>query len=1214
MARVLIVLDGDYRFSVGTATRPDFTYTVLVDALTAAGHQVTKAHRQTDASPGVTNNFNFATSVNLLDFDVLWLIGNQGRNVSSGSSTPVLPADQVAAIARFMEAGGGVFATGDHDSIGSVMCGRIPRVRSMRRWYGEGDNIAERTPNVPDNFPPMGMSMTGLTRADTTQRSTLSDYDLNNDGANENFVWFENQSDATPQPIVPTTTPTHPILRHAGNDITVMPDHMHEGDTLGEIPGYDYAQTVTLDLGGGNVQNFVEYPVVDGHREMPTVIATGQTVPFTSRIATYDPTLDFDGVIPTPGTINLLSTYDGRVSGVGRVVTGSTFHHYVDINLSGDSSVNTPAELALTGPDAAKNEGFGHAGAAPGTFDRIKAIFANITTWLARPRPSIQLILERSTFSQAEATANPDFDGAFLVVVDGLKPNQFPGGGITTLSPSQMQLDAWAPDIVPAVPAGISIVPTGVSSDAPGLPDRLQRITFTYRVTIGNAAFGFGSTTSNLQLDATLNSTAASAPMTDRAWMQLVKSGNPFMLDLANGNTTPWLSSDLRVFPVIAGGPPILGQSLAANASRSQALDFLRNLISGMSVAEFESLQTAQNASALSALPTTTGAPMRRVYNFAVARVRVPATGAAADDVRVFFRIFTSQTTAALTYEESPPGTPIRGYRRTGGANPIALPGTDATGNEWLSFPMFSAARVSPPESQTDDDNFGDLSPGTDTFFGALIDNNLNDPYLPPTPNSGGAPIDLPTLMMGEHQCIVAQIEYAGTPIPNGANPFTSDKLAQRNLALSEIANPGLDASRVALHTFEIEATPHAIGDGRLPDELLLDWRSGPPKGTEVQIHVPGWSADAVIALADRFYPRHDLRAVDAHTVALPGGGIRYLPIPMSLQRQTGVLSVQFPLGVKKGQRFDLSVRQITTRARRVPVPPTKQTAISLQEAAKLLQSIDRMPAAAATHRKKKGDDTLPRGVFALGDNRSLVTDPALFDGSGDHALIVEHPDPKLIARARRESAQWRETVGAFQLGIPVSVKADMIAHHLRLLSVLRWRLEKLSRKSRWHATFSRYVDLIAEKVRALGGDPWAVPATPDGVFPGLDNLPQPGGDGVGHEGAGDNDGGGAGDDPKDPFLEPGADGWLDGSNGLAPPDKAGAALWSGKISGLLYDHFGDFEGFTLESHAGAHRRFFSRETAIHDLARAAWRERDVVTVVTVAAGSRRVRRLLIRG
>jgi hypothetical protein len=122
--------------------------------------------------------------------------------------------------------------------------------------------------------------------------------------------------------------------------------------------------------------------------------------------------------------------------------------------------------------------------------------------------------------------------------------------------------------------------------------------------------------------------------------------------------------------------------------------------------------------------------------------------------------------------------------------------------------------------------------------------------------------------------------------------------------------------------------------------------------------------------------------------------------------------------------------------------------------------------------------------VFDLGGNRVLITDLSVLDAEGDHAVIVEHPDPETVKAAVRGAGRWRETIGAFQLGIPVSVKADMLAHHLRLLSVLRWRAEWLRPNSRWYETFIRYVELTAEKVRALGGDPFSVPPTPDGNVP----------------------------------------------------------------------------------------------------------------------------------
>ena len=61
-----------------------------------------------------------------------------------------------------------------------------------------------------------------------------------------------------------------------------------------------------------------------------------------------------------------------------------------------------------------------------------------------------------------------------------------------------------------------------------------------------------------------------------------------------------------------------------------------------------------------------------------------------------------------------------------------------------------------------------------------------------------------------------------------------------------------------------------------------------------------------------------------------------------------------------------------------------------------------------------------------------------------------------------------------------------MLLHHMRLLSVMRWRTAQLPHNSRWRKTMLHYVGLLAEKVQALGGNAWTVPATPDGAIPQL--------------------------------------------------------------------------------------------------------------------------------
>ena len=159
-------------------------------------------------------------------------------------------------------------------------------------------------------------------------------------------------------------------------------------------------------------------------------------------------------------------------------------------------------------------------------------------------------------------------------------------------------------------------------------------------------------------------------------------------------------------------------------------------------------------------------------------------------------------------------------------------------------------------------------------------------------------------------------------------------------------------------------------------------------------------------------------------------------------------------------------------------IPNSSKTNFATEPAGRLLAEIRRPGTAARV--------IVERGVFDLGNNRSLVTDLSVFDAFGDHALVIEHPAPEAFAAARAQARMWRETVGAFQLGIPVSTRNDMLLYYLRLFSLMSWRLSKMSRNSRWYPTMTHYVLLLQDKVQALGGNPIEVPATPDGAIPQL--------------------------------------------------------------------------------------------------------------------------------
>ena len=55
----------------------------------------------------------------------------------------------------------------------------------------------------------------------------------------------------------------------------------------------------------------------------------------------------------------------------------------------------------------------------------------------------------------------------------------------------------------------------------------------------------------------------------------------------------------------------------------------------------------------------------------------------------------------------------------------------------------------------------------------------------------------------------------------------------------------------------------------------------------------------------------------------------------------------------------------------------------------------------------------------------------------------------------------------------------------------------------------------------------------------------------------------------------------------------------SGKIAGLVFDHFGDFEGFILETDDAERIHFFSREKHVREVAERAWADRLRVTVMS---------------
>jgi hypothetical protein len=165
------------------------------------------------------------------------------------------------------------------------------------------------------------------------------------------------------------------------------------------------------------------------------------------------------------------------------------------------------------------------------------------------------------------------------------------------------------------------------------------------------------------------------------------------------------------------------------------------------------------------------------------------------------------------------------------------------------------------------------------------------------------------------HQCLIAEIRYDDTPITPGANSATTDKLAQRNIAWIDGPNPGVDISRRMPHPIEVRTTP-MVAD--TPDELMIFW-GNTPKGSTGSLYLPGVNAADILSLANQMYPWHQLTMADANTIQCPAYGTAFVPIPAGTARLAGLLTVDLPIGITKGDIYEIFVRQVTEG---IYVPP----------------------------------------------------------------------------------------------------------------------------------------------------------------------------------------------------------------------------------------------------------------------------------------------------
>lgn len=205
-------------------------------------------------------------------------------------------------------------------------------------------------------------------------------------------------------------------------------------------------------------------------------------------------------------------------------------------------------------------------------------------------------------------------------------------------------------------------------------------------------------------------------------------------------------------------------------------------------------------------------------------------------------------------------------------------------------------------------------------------------------------------------------------------------------------------------------------------------------------------------------------------------------------------------------------------------------------------------------------DVALP-GTVHIGDKLTVaVSQITNAEGTAPRSSDATSVPPALSSADttdRTTVEKWRKVAGTFQLGLKVASYADTLPIVEQEFSLLLWIFAAMPLTSRWYPIFTRYITALAGQISGLGGDPGAIPPSATGTWPG---------------------------GPRDHGI------------GRGPAGDKGHHL-VGKIEGLIYDHFGDFEGFVLETDDGRTFRFFTREGHMRDVIRRAWAERLRLTI-----------------
>jgi hypothetical protein len=751
----------------------------------------------------------------------------------------------------------------------------------------------------------------------------------------------------------------------------------------------------------------------------------------------------------------------------------------------------------------------------------------------------MQFWMEDSTFGADQVHDSPSYGNAFWLVLEGFTPNVLgisatnPNGTVSPTLSGPFLTLLGVPNIVQAGPPLL---------ESPGNYYNVQRIRYPYNITFpaGVTFPSMGSPPAFYALDASITVPGNPPPFTATTVFELVAGANPYFANIdPSQNNVFWLSQDLRVFTIT---PTANNQTPVGNVPFTFTTGSPTELDTAAAYNYIQSLVGYFNNN-FSDGSTDPFSPTSTVLN---------ESGVYSGD--------SSVTPAAPN-----PGHPTEPFMNYNFALArVRLRGSSGSAGEAQNVEVFFRI-FGTQTNDTDYVNTASAVSLADPFitYPSAPAGSPNDPTAPLPGTDASGTINGCTLpfFADPNQLDLQRATMANPNPPYGVNnrdiiiPMGSDTIWTYFGCFLNVFDNSVTYGGQTAQYWLAGGTHHCI-------VAQIAYNGAPIENTDGVIEAPENSdklaqrnlqitpsSNPGFPLAHRIPQTFDLRP-SPNTTLESGGYLTDLPdelmIDWGVTPVGSIASFYWPQ-VDADRVIQLAAKyrsaQTFTKADSHTVQCTVQGGVTY------------LPIPTGTGENFAGLFTLdlPSGI-RIGEQFQIVVRRITSRSLSDRDPVTNENDDE------KREFNWRYVVGSFQMTVPVEKDEEILPQDENLLAILKYRLTILSKTSRWYPILQRYIKYMEGRILGMGGDPTKILPSQLGTA----------NQAIGQKGL-----------PIPPPVHP----------------HPGKHEYVGKVEAIVYDRFGDFQGFLLRTEQGEEKHFYGKEFRVEELVLDAWHERMLIAV-----------------